>query len=75
MRLKALGELHRPVEGADLGWWIVLDYGDVIVHLFQPEARAYYDLERLYADCRRLEWRAVALPEIPPLSAGRLVEA
>lgn len=75
VRLKAMGEFHRPVEGADLGWWIVLDYGDVIVHLFQPEARAYYDLERLYGDCRRLDWTSVRLPEIPPLAAGRLAEA
>ena len=57
VRLKALGERHLPLEGADLGWWVVLDYGDVVVHVMQPEAREYYDLERLYAECPRVEWQ------------------
>jgi ribosome-associated protein len=56
VRLKAAGHQHRPAEGQELGWWIVLDYGDVIVHLLQPEARSYYDIERLYGDCPRLTW-------------------
>ena len=65
VRLKAMGEQHRPVEGADLGWWIVLDYGDVVVHLLQPEARDFYDLEHLYEDAERLDWRAVETAEVP----------
>ncbi len=59
VRLKAAGERHRPVEGADLGWWIVMDYGDVVVHLLQAEARDFYDLEHLYEDAEQLDWRAV----------------
>ena len=66
VRLKSVGEQHRPVEGEDLGWWVVLDYGDVIVHLMQAEARAYYDLEHLYLDCPELDWSSVELPELPP---------
>lgn len=65
VRLKAAGETHRPVEGADVSWWIVLDYGDVVVHLMQEEARAFYDIERLYADCARLDWETVEVPEFP----------
>ncbi|MFT4710091.1 MAG: ribosome-associated protein [Planctomycetota bacterium] len=65
VRLKAAGEQHRPVEGADLGWWILLDYGDVIVHILQPDAREYYDLDNLYGECEELDWRAIELPEIP----------
>ena len=65
VRLKAVGERHHPVEGADLGWWVVLDYGDVVVHILQPEARQYYDLEHLYGDCPRLDWRSVVLPDLP----------
>lgn len=69
VRLKAAGEQHRPVEGADLGWWILLDYGDVIVHILQPDARDYYDLETLYGECPELDWRAIvesgSLPELP----------
>jgi ribosome-associated protein len=35
---------------------VLLDFGDVVVHVFQPEARAYYALERLWADVPRLDW-------------------
>ena len=58
VRLKSLGETHKPVEGADLGWWIVLDYGDVVVHILQPEAREFYDLEHLYGDCPTMDWQS-----------------
>lgn len=62
VRLKALGETHLPIEGADLGWWVLLDYVDVVVHVMQPEARAYYELEQLYGDSERVDWRAVDVP-------------
>ena len=65
VRLKELGEQHRPVEGADLGWWVVLDYGDVVVHLLQFEARDFYDLEHLYEDAEQLDWRAVETSTVP----------
>ncbi len=40
-------------EGLSEGRWICLDYGDLVVHLFQDDVRAYYDLERLWADAPR----------------------
>jgi ribosome-associated protein len=49
----------KPVrrEGeAGAGWWL-LDYIDVVVHVFGEEERAYYDLERLWRDAPRVEWR------------------
>ena len=48
----------RPVrrEGeADAGWWL-LDYIDVVVHVFGTDERSYYDLERLWRDAPRLRW-------------------
>jgi ribosome-associated protein len=43
-------------EGVDQATWILLDYGDVVVHLFQPETRDFYGLERLWADAPVIEW-------------------
>ena len=36
--------------------WIVLDYGDVVIHLFHPETRGYYRLESLWADAKKVKW-------------------
>ncbi len=38
------------IEGHKEGWWVVLDYGSLVVHIFQPEARTFYDLERLWSE-------------------------
>lgn len=70
VRLKALGARHRPSEGNDLGWWVVLDYGDVVVHLLQKDAREYYDLDHFYGDCPRLDWRSIA-PAVPAPEEAR----
>jgi ribosome-associated protein len=43
-------------EGQSEAEWILLDFGDVIVHLFQASARDFYGLERLWADAERIEW-------------------
>jgi ribosome-associated protein len=47
---KELGEQRLGIEGYQESRWIVLDYGSVIVHLFDDETRDYYDLESLWAD-------------------------
>lgn len=44
------GTPPRRIEGYSEGRWIVLDYGDVLVHLFHPEERAFYNIERLWSD-------------------------
>ena len=64
-RLKAAGERHSRAEGTELGWWILMDYGDVIVHLMQPEARDHYDLDGLYGEAREIDWRKLELPPLP----------
>jgi ribosome-associated protein len=45
------------VEGLDDASWVLLDYGDVVVHVFLAETRAYYDLERLWADAPTIDWQ------------------
>ncbi|MDO4241716.1 MAG: ribosome silencing factor [Microbacteriaceae bacterium] len=42
-------------EGRDLGRWILLDFGDLVVHVFHQEERDYYALERLWHDSPRIE--------------------
>jgi len=44
------------VEGKNEATWILLDYGDFLVHIFLDEWRAYYDLERLWKDAPCVEW-------------------
>ena len=52
--LKKGGVLPRGIEGRTAGKWILMDYGDVIIHIFQDSERAFYDLEALWADCPRI---------------------
>jgi ribosome-associated protein len=47
---------RKPIrrEGFEHGEWVLLDYGDVVIHVFERETREYYDLERLWADAPRI---------------------
>jgi len=56
--LLSLGVQPLSTEGIERGQWALLDYGDVVVHVFQVPVRAFYDLDRLWARAPR-----VALPE------------
>ncbi len=47
-KLKLLGEHVNGIEGGDTGEWVLVDLGDVIVHIMQPAVRAYYNLEELW---------------------------
>jgi len=44
------------VEGKPEAEWVLVDYGDIIVHLFQGSAREFYSLERLWGDSERIAW-------------------
>ncbi len=52
----------RPlrIEGLQQSEWVLLDYGDFVVHAFLDETRRYYDLERLWSDAPRLAWEDTA---------------
>ena len=52
-QLKQQGLRAAGIEGYRQGEWILLDYGDLIVHIFSPRARDYYQLERLWKSARR----------------------
>jgi ribosome-associated protein len=66
---RALADLDGAVpsgsEGRDDATWVLLDYGDVVIHVFLDQTRAYYDLDRLWADAPRLDW-----DETAPVAAG-----
>ena len=44
------GFMTKDVEGYDAGNWVLLDFGDIIVHVFDNENRLFYDLERIWRD-------------------------
>lgn len=51
---KELGDHRMGIEGYEESRWIVLDYGSVVIHLFDEETREYYDLESLWADGKQV---------------------
>ncbi len=53
-KLEEAGARAHHVEGLPSGRWVLLDFVDVVVHLFHPEARSFYQLERLWSDAPRL---------------------
>ncbi len=53
------------IEGKREGRWVLLDYGDVIIHIFYPPIREFYDLERLWSDAPKVEWPPVRKPRKP----------
>jgi ribosome-associated protein len=54
------GVKPRSVEGLDDATWVLLDYGDLIVHIFLAETREFYGLERLWTDAARITWNDAA---------------
>jgi len=52
---KQLNSRVIRIEGYQTGEWVLLDYGDFIVHIFEQKAREFYDLERLWRDAKRVE--------------------
>ncbi|HPG24511.1 MAG: ribosome silencing factor [Spirochaetaceae bacterium] len=68
--LRAHGEQPLGVEGLEDGNWVLIDCNDAIVHVFDPETRVQYDLERLWRDAPRLDLGIPGVEaEPPPLAA------
>ena len=59
---EADGSSPVRTEGLSDSTWVLIDYGDVVVHVFLDTTREFYDLERLWGDVRRLEWEDDAVP-------------
>jgi ribosome-associated protein len=75
--MKKLGERKLGLEGSEEGRWILIDYGDFVVHIFSAEGRSYYALEDIWGDAPQLEWRSdeprvrpVSQAPAPPIEAG-----
>jgi ribosome-associated protein len=49
-RMKKTGLKEIPIEGSDQSDWVLIDAGDVIIHLFRPEIREFYGLEKMWSD-------------------------
>jgi ribosome-associated protein len=59
-RLKDTLKLHPAhVEGTQHAKWICMDYFDVVVHIFHPETRRFYDLEQLWSDAEKIEYHNI----------------
>src|SRR2546423_7946786 len=72
--LRALGTKPVRREGEQEKRWVLLDFVDIVVHVFAPEERDYYDLERLWRDAPGLPWGGVGAPSRggpePPRAGG-----
>lgn len=65
-KLKAAGYGYIPVEGKQGGDWVLVDAGDVVVHVFRPEPRAFYALEKMWA----METEVAAKPKVAKIARG-----
>lgn len=54
-KLKEQGVVPMGLEGYNSDSWILIDYGSVVVHVFTREGRSFYDLDRLWADGKKIE--------------------
>ena len=61
--LEQLGESMLGREGHRGNSWELLDYGTIVIHVFTEEARAFYDLERLWADAEQIDLKDIVTPE------------
>ena len=58
------GEKRIGIEGYAAGTWILQDYGDLVIHLFDEKARDYYALEQLWTGAKRIDWQSAVGPRL-----------
>lgn len=66
---KKLGYKSPIEDGHRNGSWVVLDYGDIVIHIMSAEARAFYRLEKLWGDAATIDWPTL-LAETPEVVGG-----
>ena len=71
---KEFGDRRLGIEGYAESRWILLDFGDIVVHMFDEETRGYYDLEQLWAGAKRVPFES-AQTRIAPGSERSWLEA
>jgi ribosome-associated protein len=71
--LKKQGKKPLNVEGKKEGLWVLLDYGEVIIHIFYEPLRKFYDLEGLWIDAKRVKTESLVLHE--KKEAGEIIDA
>ena len=54
--MHAVGDKRIGIEGYQASKWVIQDYSDVLLHVFDPNTREYYKLEELWADAKRVDW-------------------
>jgi ribosome-associated protein len=63
-RWRDRNDVRLSVEGYEASSWVVQDYGDIMVHVFDPQKREYYAIEDLWADAPRIDWETHEIDEI-----------
>jgi ribosome-associated protein len=61
---KQFAEKRMGIEGYAAGTWILQDYGDLVIHLFDEKARDYYALEQLWTGAKRIDWQTALGPRL-----------
>lgn len=69
-KLKESGIRPNHIEGYRHAEWVLMDYVDLVVHVFSRSARAYYDLERLWRDGKRLDVQKMLAPRTRKVAAS-----
>lgn len=67
---RSLGRRPLNIANSRSASWILADYVDVVIHLFDAEHRAYYDLDGLWGDAPRVDWSGQSQPDAPCTRSG-----